>query len=174
MTAVKTLIAAAALLAVCGFAFVYSGMYNVAADKPHTPLVERTLETLRERSVARHSEAIAVPPDLANPERISHGAQLYASMCQACHLGPGIEQTPLHAGLMPAPPRLAEHATQQAPEQLYWIVKHGIKMTGMPAWGQTQSERELWDVVAFLQKLPHLGPQEYRAVTQQTSLAHSH
>jgi mono/diheme cytochrome c family protein len=98
---------------------------------------------------------------------------MYGSMCQVCHLGPGIDATPVHAGLTPQPPRLSEAAKEYSPERLFWIVKHGIKMSGMPAWGETHPDKELWNVVAFLQRLPQLGPQEYQALTQKTSMAHS-
>lgn len=99
-------------------------------------------------------------PSLDDPKRVLAGAGQYAEMCEGCHLAPGVADTPLRQGLYPKPPELARH--RMDPQTSFWIVKHGIKMTGMPAWGPSHGDDVLWSVVAFLQKLPDLDARQYR------------
>lgn len=147
------------LLAALAAAFVYSGAYNIAADEPHWPLTERLIATLRTRSIEARAGGVAVP-DLADRKRVLKGAGQYAEMCAACHLAPGVPDTPLRQGLYPKPPELAKH--RMDPRTSFWVVKHGIKMTGMPAWGASHDDETLWSLVAFLQKLPELDARQYR------------
>ena len=147
------------LVAVALTAFVYSGLYNIAADEPHWRMTERVLALLRTRSIETRAADVSVP-DLADPKRVLVGAGQYAEMCQACHLAPGIADTPLRQGLYPKPPELARH--RMDPKESFWVIKHGIKMTGMPAWGASHGDDVLWSVVAFLQKLPELDAKQYR------------
>jgi mono/diheme cytochrome c family protein len=159
--------AAGVLLAavVACLVIVYAGLYNVAADIPHTKLVYGLMETSRDRSIAVHAAGIAVPDDLADPDRIASGAGLYAEMCAGCHLAPGMKRTEISRGLYPRAPKLAREI-DLSPAEKFWVVKHGIKMTGMPAWGVTHSDDLLWDMVAFLQKLPELTPEQYRSLVE--------
>ena len=120
-------------------AFVYFGVFNVAADDPHTKPVYWLLETLRERSIAIRARDIAVPP-LDDPTLISAGGADYNEMCTGCHLQPGVEQSELAAAMYPRPPSLAR-VKRERPAETFWIIKHGIKMSGMPAWGATHHDR---------------------------------
>lgn len=144
-----------------GMAYLHSGMYNVAASDEHLPLVESVLHSTMHASVSTRAEDIEVP-DLDDPEMIRQGARAYEDLCTACHLKPGLDDTVLRAGLNPMPPRLAE-PSHRSPAEQFWIIKHGIKMTGMPAWGETHDDAELWEMVAFLQRLPELSEQDYAA-----------
>lgn len=166
MTVLKIMMGIAVALIAGVLAFVYSGIYNVAADEPHTAPVSWILEQTRMQSIARRNDGIQVPNDLKNMQRIERGAKPYAAMCQMCHLGPGVEPTLVYTGLNPQPPRLSEHASHLSPESLFWITKHGIRMTGMPAWGKTHGDEELWDIVAFMKKLPELSPEQYKQITK--------
>lgn len=161
MVALKTLLLAAVIVIAAGFAFIYSGLYNIAANDMHTAPVRWALETTRNQSIDRRDDSIRVPADLADMRRIENGARSYAAMCQICHLGPGVEPTPIHLGLNPQPPLFAKENSHQSDESLFWIIKNGIKMTGMPAWGATHSDKELWDIVAFLKKLPEYSIEQY-------------
>ena len=147
------------VLAAAAGALVYSGAYNVAADEPHWQITERLINAVRERSIELRARDL-VPPDLSDEKRIASGAGQYAEMCQSCHLAPGVADTELRRGLYPRPPELARH--RHDPRGAFWIVKHGIKMTGMPAWGPTHDDATLWSIVAFLQKLPQLDEKRYR------------
>jgi mono/diheme cytochrome c family protein len=152
------------LLALAAFAgaFVYTGFYNIGADAPHSRLVYNALQELRERSIASRARSIVPPADLNSPKRIAAGAGLYAEMCTGCHLGPGVEKSEMSQGLYPQAPELA-HGTDLTPAQQFWVIKHGVKLTAMPAWGKTHGDELIWDMVAFLQRLPKLSPEQYRA-----------
>lgn len=80
----------AVLVSVCTAAFIYFGVYNIAADEPHTPAVYSVLERLRDRSIEAHARGITPPADLVSAQRVSIGAGLYGEMCSGCHLGPGV------------------------------------------------------------------------------------
>ena len=137
----------------------YSGAYNVAADDPHWPITESLLRLVRERSIEARANPVRVP-DLGDEKRILAGAGEYAEMCEGCHLGPGIAETELRHGLNPKPPQLAH--SREDPREAFWVIKHGIKATGMPAWGRTHDDDLLWDLVAFVEKLPKLDADGYR------------
>ena len=158
---------AVALLVLIGAAAVgiYAGLYNIAADVPHTQPVYWLLETVRDRSVEARVRDIIVPNDLKDPNRISRGAGQYADMCSGCHLAPGMKRTEISQGLYPRAPEL-RRTTTLTPEEQFWVVKHGIKMTGMPAWGVTHDDDLLWDVVAFVRKLPELTPEQYETLVK--------
>jgi mono/diheme cytochrome c family protein len=144
---------------------IYAGIYNIAADMPHTQPVYWLLEELRDRSVAARAKDILVPKDLDELKRISVGAGQYAEMCSGCHLAPGMKRTEISRGLYPRPPELRRESDLTPAEQ-FWIIKHGVKMTGMPAWGITHDDELLWDVVAFLRKLPELTAEQYQALVK--------
>jgi mono/diheme cytochrome c family protein len=158
---------AGALLVLLGVAAVgtYAGLYNIAADVPHPQPVYWLFETVRERSVAARARDIVVPNDLDESSRISKGAGQYADMCSGCHLAPGMKRTEISRGLYPRAPEL-RRKTDLTPAEQFWIVKHGVKMTGMPAWGVTHQDELLWDVVAFVRKLPELTPEQYEALVK--------
>ncbi|WP_304525918.1 cytochrome c [Halomonas sp. I5-271120] len=141
---------------------MHSGMYNVAATDPHLPFVESMMHSTLHASVEAGAEELEVP-DLNRDRMIREGASAYDQLCAACHLKPGLESTVLRAGLNPMPPTLSR-PTHQSPAQQFWIIKNGIKMTGMPAWGVTHEDQELWEIVAFLRQLPELSQPEYLAM----------
>lgn len=143
--------------------YVHSGSYDIAADSPHEPWTLRLIETARDRSIARYSAAIHVPP-LNDAAAIAQGAEHYAEMCTGCHLAPGAPETEIRPGLYPKPPKLAEVAALPAAQQ-FWIIKHGIKLTAMPAWGTTHDDATIWAMVAFIQKLPGMTPEQYAQIT---------
>ncbi|MGQ0430519.1 MAG: c-type cytochrome, partial [Gammaproteobacteria bacterium] len=96
----------------------------------------------------------------------------YDAMCAGCHLTPGVEESELSAGLNPAPPSLARHPIDD-PAQAFWTIKHGVKMTGMPAWGRHMEDPHIWGLVAFLRQLPSMTPESYRALVA-VSGGHAH
>lgn len=162
----------ALLVAVGAAAFgIYAGLYNVAADIPHTGPVFWLVETVRERSIAVRAADVVVPGDLGDPKRIASGAGQYAEMCSFCHLAPGMKRTEISRGLYPRAPEL-RRGSDLTPAEEFWVVKHGVKMTGMPAWGLTHNDELLWDVVAFLRKLPELTSDEYQALVKSAPKTH--
>ena len=160
--------------AAAGAGLIYSGVYGIGADVPHWSVTAKVMETFRERSIGARIKDIDVP-GLDDASLVAEGAEHYAAMCSGCHLAPGMEGTEIRAGLYPQPPNLAEHrhahghgdSTTSAARQ-FWIIKHGIKMTAMPAWGTTHDDKSIWGLVAFLQRLPGMSPGEYAALTDDT------
>jgi hypothetical protein len=113
-------------------------------------------------------------PNLADPALIALGAEHYAGMCTGCHLAPGVGDNEMRQGLYPQPPNLSQPRDRR-PAQSFWIIKHGIKMSGMPAWGVTHDDEAIWGLVAFLQQLPTMDAAVYAAFTQDKGEAdHDH
>jgi len=146
------------------FAIVYAGFLNIAADAPHSDLTYAIMETVRSRSISARSKNIRLPK-LDDEKLIAAGAGHYAEMCSGCHLSPGNNDTDIRAGLYPKPPDLTKRI-QASPQETFWVIKHGIKMSGMPAWGKTHDDASIWGLVAFLQKLPNLTFVQYRAFAE--------
>jgi len=117
--------------AVAAGGFVWLGIYNIGADDTHTRPVYALLQTVRERSITHRAKSIPVP-DLSDPALIRQGAGNYSAMCSGCHLAPGIEETELSKGLYPAPPDFTKTQVND-PAHHFWVIKHGIKASGMAA-----------------------------------------
>lgn len=167
-----------------GLAFLYSGIYPMGADVPHNSLTHWALETLRESSLDRASRAVVLP-DLSSPDLVLAGGADYNEMCASCHLKPGKTKTDMRLGLYPQPPNLtlppflhavdvnSERASQLARKQ-FWVIKHGIKASGMPAWGKTHDDQRIWSMVAFLKQLPRLDPGQYQILTARGDTGEAH
>jgi mono/diheme cytochrome c family protein len=172
----KTLLKLLGLLAVliaAALLFIFSGVYDVSASSPDNGLIAWALQTTQSRSVHRAYESLEGKvqiPKLDDPELIRTGLVHYHEMCVTCHGAPGIKISEIGQGLNPYPPELAAHAAEDEPLETYWIVKNGIKMTGMPSFGVTHSDDEIWAIVAFLNRLPKLSPQEYQALVREAGL----
>lgn len=151
--------------------FIFTGVYNIGADAPHSRLVFGVLQELREKAIARGASGIAVPADLANPKRIAAGAGLYNEMCTGCHLGPGLERSELSQGLYPTAPEFAR-GDDLSPGEQFWVIKHGVKLTAMPAWGKTHDDPLIWDMVAFIRQLPKMSSEQYKAAVASAPESH--
>lgn len=140
--------------------FVWSGLYNPGADSPHWKITYVLMQAARDRSVEHQAAGIALPDNLDDPQVILKGAGQYAAMCTSCHLAPGMKDTELRPGLYPRPPRLSEGKVD--PREAFWVIKHGLKMSAMPAWGMSHDDATIWSMVAFLQKLPGMTAAQYK------------
>lgn len=163
MKTIKILFSLFVLAFLGATAFVWSGVYSVGADDPHWDLTARAIDVLRDRSIEEHARGIAVP-NLDDPKRVAEGAEHYAAMCTGCHLAPGMHDSEIRAGLYPTPPNLAEGGPLD-PAEAFWVIKHGVKLTAMPAWGKTHNDDAIWGLVAFVQKLPQMTPEQYQQAT---------
>lgn len=159
-TIVNTVLTLVVLGALGLLAFAYSGAYNIAADDEHWPATRWLIHVAKERSIALRADDIRVPP-LGGRERLLTGAAAYDEMCASCHTPPGGDDTPVAQGLYPAPPDMAHAAEEYSAAELFWVIKHGIKASGMPAWGPTHDDEALWPIVAFVQRLPELDAEDY-------------
>jgi mono/diheme cytochrome c family protein len=161
------LVSLSSIFAVGAGVFVYSGLYNIGADDHHTKPVYAVLQTLRDQSIHFRSKDLVVP-NLEDPQLILKGAGQYAAMCTSCHLAPGMHDSEIRPGLYPQPPNLSQHHFD--PKTEFWAIKHGIKMSAMPAWGGSHDDATIWSMVAFLQKLPNMTPQQYKDIVAKAPL----
>jgi mono/diheme cytochrome c family protein len=153
-----------AVLAIGAVLFIESGIYDIGADDHHTKVVLAMIERLRDQSIELRARKVDVRY-VVDPARVAAGAQRYAALCVGCHLAPGVTKSELRPGLYPHPPNLAQEEMQPA-QRAFWIVKHGIKMSAMPAWGKTLDDAAIWDVVAFIRKMPAMTPQTYQELSR--------
>lgn len=170
--------AAALLLAVAaGFGIVFSGVYDVAATEPHSKLEDWVMHSTMERAVRSRAAAVAAPAGFTD-QQILAGAGDFAAMCALCHGAPGQERGEIGKGLNPEPPALSEAAKRWSRAELFWIVKNGVRMTGMPAFGPTHDDAALWNIVGFVERLKSMSPEQYEALLaeakEQAGGVHSH
>ena len=155
------LIVVAIVAGVGAAAFVYSGVYDIAATDQHTAPVFWLLKTTMRRAVGHHARDVHVPR-LADPTMIANGRTLFVAHCSRCHGAPGVAPEPFALGLRPTPANLANTGIEWKPEELYWAIKHGMKLTGMPAWEFRLADDDVWAIVAYIQRMPYESPREFR------------
>jgi mono/diheme cytochrome c family protein len=151
-----------------GVALLLSGAFSTAATTPHSRLTHRILDAGLRYSVSSYAEEIESPA-LADGARIERGAACFATHCAQCHGAPGIAPHAFALGMMPIPSNLVQSARDWPANELYYVTKKGVRMTGMPAWEFRLSDADLWSVVAFVQVLPGLDRAEYLALARETS-----
>jgi mono/diheme cytochrome c family protein len=165
MRAVAITVGVFIVLLLSGAVLVYSGAYDVAATRPHAPLTQRFLHAAMRHAVQRRAQDIVAPP-LDDLVQIHNGVRDYREMCQPCHGAPGVDPDEVGQGLTPAPPDLVRTARTWSAPELFWILKYGVRMTGMPAWGPTHDDAELWAIVAFVRRLPTLSAEDYQTLVR--------
>lgn len=163
VTAVITVGVVVVVAVLCGLTFVYSGLYDVTAARPKSALTDWVLSTTMQESVHRNARQVTVPADLER-RSLSLGIDHYREMCVTCHGAPGIDRSDIGQGLNPQPPLLQKAVSQWKPAELYWIIRNGVKMTGMPAFGPTHTENQLWAITALVRRLPAMTPAEYQSL----------
>ena len=158
-------IGALAIVVALGAAvYFFGGFYSVAATEPEPGPVAWVLIKVRQASIIRHATDPA-PGTLDDPASVRAGARAFAARgCVTCHGAPGADYAKFAEGMRPDPPDLKDIVNDRAPAQLFWVVKNGIKMTGMPGFGAIGvPDQELWSIVAFLKKLPSVSEADFKA-----------
>jgi cytochrome c553 len=155
-----TLVTFAAVATTLAAAVIVSGVVSITASSGHWTITARILDFAKVRAVATQSLGIQAP-SLDDETLLLRGASHYENACSLCHGRPGESPPPMMAAMTPPPPRLTDRLARYSREELFFIVKHGIKFTGMPAWPVEQREDEVWAVVSFLQRMPGLDIMEY-------------
>jgi mono/diheme cytochrome c family protein len=163
-TAIYTLLAAGGIAAAAGYTVYQVGWYDIGANKQHLQLTYSVLEQAMHNSVRHHAKTVVVP-SLGDSGQVLRGGALYREHCAQCHGGPGAAPSAHGQSMQPVPGPLVDAAERWKPRELYWITRHGIKMSGMPAWEVRLNEPDTWAVVAFLTRLPHLDARAYREMT---------
>ena len=139
---------------------VATGSFDVTAIHPHSNLTAWATHETMIRAEQRLSRAIPAPSAFTAAQR-TEGFRQYDAECAMCHGGPGVPRQGWVDGMTPTPPYITDSARRWSPRELYCIVGDGVKMTGMPAWRAKISSAEIWSLVAFLEILPDLTPQDY-------------
>ncbi len=170
---VITLGTAITLATLVGLTVVYAGLFDVSTSWKDPALVRWVLATTRENAVKSRAALIKVPP-MEGAQQVEEGFRSFREMCASCHTPPGASASPTAQGLNPEPPDLAKRAEQMSAAELFWVIKNGIRMTGMPAWGPTHKDPELWNIVAFVKALPNMSSDDYQALDQETPEGHGH
>lgn len=149
-------------LALISLIVILTGGYNVAATDRHNPVVGWALSTTMTNSVQGRAGDLQAPATFT-PAMVEAGAGEYKAMCAHCHGGVGEGRAGWAETMRPKPPALAHAAQAWTAEEVYWLVKHGVKMSGMPAFGPTHDEETLWNLAAFVKQLPRMSAEEYAA-----------
>lgn len=149
-------------LALLGFVVAASGVIPIKASSGHWAVTEWLLRFGMKRSVALHSLTVEVPDNLADPALVAKGAGHYEIGCRSCHGEPGLPLPRIASRMLPMPPELGPRIRESDPKKLFYVVKHGLKFTGMPAWPSPQRDDEVWAMVAFLLQYPQLDAATYR------------
>jgi mono/diheme cytochrome c family protein len=159
------LIGVLAILAVIFKAgYFLGGFYNVAATEAEPDIVAWALTRARTASIQRHASGTP-PMSLNDPAEVRNGARAFSERgCANCHGAPGVAWAKWSEGLRPDPPDLKKIVANREPRELFWVIKNGIKMTGMPGFGVIGvPDQEIWSMVAFLKKLPDVSPEDYKS-----------
>lgn len=139
---------------------VYGGLYEVAATRAHWQPTHSLLQVAMRQSVQLRARGIAEPA-LGDERMALSGAACFQAKCVQCHGAPGVAQDDIGRSMQPLPGPLVDARQHWRPRELYWLVRHGLKMTGMPAWQYRLADGEIWDLVAFMQHLPELNAPQY-------------
>ncbi|WP_321878591.1 c-type cytochrome [Paraburkholderia bannensis] len=153
-----------ALFALAALCYAFSGRVAVDAISKDNRFVAWFLHTTYQRSLDRQSASVVVPVQLATPERIEAGAKLYDQHCVYCHGAPGVPPDAIGAGIAPKAPELLAASRKNNPQSTWWVMRHGVKMTAMPAFGKSLPDSELWNLAAFLQSEKGIDAGHYAAL----------
>lgn len=140
----------------------YGGIYNVAATEDHTAFGRWVLTTTMINSIQDRAATVDVPEQFSD-QMVTAGAPMYKAMCQHCHGGPGAKPDGWSRGMLPQPPHLPEVIGEWKANEVFWLVKHGLKMTGMPSFGQSHDDQTIWNITAFATRLPAMTAAEYES-----------
>jgi thiosulfate dehydrogenase len=152
------LLTALILLAIGGYYFVSAGALPAGQDVTPSFLETWAAHTSLRAAVTREARALSSPLQ-PNDENLTAGIALYRANCQVCHGGPDATSSTIAKGLSPPVPQLAKDGVEDDPEGVtYWKIVHGIRFTGMPAFGKSLDQRDLWKVALFLKRMNALPP----------------
>ena len=163
-TIVSTVLGLGVIGVVGGLIVLRGGFYNISATESHYPLIYTVFEEGLQYSIQNHARDIQVP-ELGAPEQLLRGAAIYAANCVQCHGGPGTAPSRHGMSMQPVPGPLVDADTNWRARELYWITRHGIKMSGMPAWEYHLSDSDIWATVAFVSAMPAMTTQDFKRMT---------
>ncbi|MBE9607049.1 c-type cytochrome [Acetobacteraceae bacterium H6797] len=152
-------------LALGGLFVIWIGIFNIGATGGHWAITDWLLHGAMRSSVRTYSLLVETPPPLADRALQARGAGHYAEGCAPCHGAPGEPQNPAMRRSTPPPPDFSRGIDDWGSKELFRIVQHGVRFTGMPGWIVPERHDEVWAMVAFLEAIPRLSPEEYRRLS---------
>lgn len=158
------------ILIIIAALYFFLGFYNVSATKPHSKIIELALHSISESSIKRNAKGLQNPFDVNDKDIYVKGFREYDEMCVQCHGAPGVEPSSTGKGLNPEPPVFPdEELYEYTLEDIFWVTKNGVKMTGMPAFGPTHEDDVIWAMAIFLDKSRNLSEEEYKELRDKYS-----
>lgn len=145
----------------------FSGVITVAASSGHWAVSDWFLHWTMRNSVRTHAFLEGEKAPIARDGQLVSAAGHFAGACASCHGAPGVRPSPVMQKATPHAPDLTKlDPAKYSDRELFWILRHGIKMTGMPAWGSAGPRRdEVRRMVAFVRALPRMMPAQYAALS---------
>ncbi|TVV75370.1 c-type cytochrome [Sphingomonas solaris] len=162
-------VAAFVTLALAGLLFAWSGIFNIAASSGHWPVTDWFLHWAMRNSVRTHA-AFSVPKDAADPTGMVSAAGHFDASCAICHGAPGRRPSPVMQAATPPAPDLAVNAREWSDRQIFWILRHGVKYTGMPAWPALDRTDEIGRMTAFVRALPTMTQARYETLVGRATM----
>lgn len=160
---ILTIIITLAVIAAMSVMFMYSGAYDISQLTPHNTITKWMIRTTTHNSINKRLKGLKVP-EMNDTNMIMQGFIHYNQMCISCHGAPGISPNEMTKGLYPKPPKFYKSDDMPDPDEAFWIIKNGIKMTSMPAFGPTHTDNKIWEITDFLvNKINKMSPEEYQA-----------
>jgi len=150
-----------AMLGAGSLMVVGEGLFDARASTPHDFVTAWATHTTMVNFMKRTAHDVHPPAAFTAAETVA-GLHLYEQQCMECHGGPGVARAVWVQGMNPSPPFLLDASRRWSRGQLFWVVKNGVKMTGMPAWGLTEDDGRIWDLVAFLEAMPQMKPADFQ------------
>lgn len=147
---------------IVAFLVIEFGWFDISAADAHMPIVRSFVHRVMIHGVGQRAADVPVPATVP-AAFVANGVCEYQQHCQMCHGGPGVARDAWANGLNPTPPYLIDSRARWTPQELYWIVSKGVKMTAMPSWKMSMSDKQIWSVVAYLENMPKIPPGAYQA-----------
>lgn len=139
--------------------------FDTSASTPHSTLFARAMHLTMANSVRRRSAGLETP-GAARAASLVRGAQAYQRDCAACHGGPGAARAHWASAMLPTPPFLLDTRTRWTHDQLYKLIRDGVKMSGMPAWGEVEDPQTISDLTLFVERLRDVRPDQFARIRQ--------
>jgi len=146
-----------ALLSLSALALTWLGLMPVSADGTHSRLEARVMPVVLHASIVRHASG-ETNPVVLNEDNLKAGVDTYRAMCARCHSTPEGNASVYGQSFYPPAPQLPKGMANYTDSQLFWLIKHGIRNTGMPAWAGMLSDDEIWQIVSLLKNSQDLPP----------------
>jgi mono/diheme cytochrome c family protein len=154
--------------AVAVYAIAHLGLYPIGADNPPGGL-ERALASRAMDVYASKHKPEGNNPTAITAENLTEGAKEYEEHCAFCHGGAKAKVSPMQNKFNPPAPQLIDRIPHDDDAWLFWVTKHGVRMTGMPSWDGVMSDEEMWKVIAFIKHSDKLPPETQAAWQQLAS-----